>query len=234
MKTQKSISETALAAKTIKKLLSVNFKNVKFSVTSEIFSGGDAVRISWSFGPTVDQVEEITNRFKGGYFDSMNDIYEYNSDKFEVSENGDVIKQPTVKYISTSRYFVTPGEKNVYNGQAAKDAIKFLCEAFKVENHENTDLYENSTDFYSKAGNVSARLLRFASYPSDNIELTGIIRTLKDCGSIEEFYTYTFNDLSKIEKPAVIKKVSSPVKIEVPKNETKKSFFQSIFSLFTF
>lgn len=234
MKNKKSISETALAAKTIKKLLSVNFKNVKFSVTSEIFSGGDAVRISWSFGPTVDQVEEITNRFKGGYFDSMNDIYEYNSDKFEVSENGDVIKQPTVKYISTSRYFVTPGEKNVYNGQASKDAIKFLCEAFKVENHENTDLYENCTDYYSKAGNVSARLLRFASYPSDNIELTGLIRTLKDCGQIEEFYTYTFNDLSKIETPKAKKAVVAAVKVETVKVQTKRSFLSSILSFFTF
>lgn len=67
----------------------------KFSVRSESFAGGDAVRVSWENGPTVAQVDAITNKYAYGRFDSMTD-YSYS----EYTEN-----LPQAKYVTTYREF---------------------------------------------------------------------------------------------------------------------------------
>lgn len=66
-----------IAAKNIRIELKAAFKGVKFSVKSESFSGGNAIRVNWTNGPTVAQVEEITNKYKAGTFDGMTDCYNY-------------------------------------------------------------------------------------------------------------------------------------------------------------
>lgn len=238
MKTKRQPTEAAIVSKTIKKLLATNYPNVKFSVTSDNFSGGDEVRISWSFGPTTDEVENITSRFKGGYFDGMNDIYEYHQDAFEVDEKGNIVKQPTVKYISTSRYFANADEKNVYQAKSRIVATSLLCEAFGIENKETANLYPNSNDYNDQAGNVAARLLRVISYPSDQIEIVACVRTAKDCGSIEDIYTFTFNDLKQPAKAKEVKKVEAVKAKEVAPEakpvEQKQSFIKKLLAIFTF
>lgn len=84
----------AAAAAAIKEALKKEFTGVKFSVTSESFAGGDAVRIHWQDGPTVGQVEAISGQFQQGHFDGMTDMYEY-------SNNNDNL--PQVKYVTESR-----------------------------------------------------------------------------------------------------------------------------------
>ena len=82
------------AAKQIKAELKAAFPTVKFSVKSDIFTGGDAVRISYQDGPTTKQVNDIVGKFQGGSFNSMEDIYEYdNRNEF----------LPQVKYVQVRR-----------------------------------------------------------------------------------------------------------------------------------
>lgn len=91
MKTFKN--ESAQVAALIKAELKEKFPNTKFSVRSEVFAGGDAVRVSYDKGtnsPNSKDVEKITNKFQMGYFDGMTDSYEY-------TYKG---KGPTAKYIS--------------------------------------------------------------------------------------------------------------------------------------
>jgi hypothetical protein len=71
-------SSAKLAAKNIRTELKAAFPGVKFSVTSETFSGGDAVDIGWELGPTTKQVEAITGKYQEGSFNGMEDIYETN------------------------------------------------------------------------------------------------------------------------------------------------------------
>lgn len=85
-----------IAAKNIRIELKAAFKCVKFSVKSESFSGGNAIRVSWVDGPTVAQVEEITSKYRAGCFDGMTDCYEY-----EFSYWGEAFGD--AKYISASR-----------------------------------------------------------------------------------------------------------------------------------
>ena len=66
-----------IAAKNIRIELKTAFPGVKFSVTSESFSGGNAVDIRWEGWPSCDEVEKITKKYQHGYFDGMTDSYTY-------------------------------------------------------------------------------------------------------------------------------------------------------------
>ncbi|MCK5601336.1 hypothetical protein KAR91_05700 [Candidatus Pacearchaeota archaeon] len=68
------------------------FKGIKFSVRSDYSS----VNISWTDGPTSEQVEAIANRYEEGSFNGMEDIYEYNASAFNDVFGG-------VKYVFTRR-----------------------------------------------------------------------------------------------------------------------------------
>lgn len=85
-----------IAAKNIRIELKKAFPKVKFSVRSESFSGGNAIRVSWVDGPTAAQVEEITSKYRAGRFDGMTDCYDYEF-SFWCEAFGDA------KYISSSR-----------------------------------------------------------------------------------------------------------------------------------
>ena len=65
------------AAKNIRRQLKAAFPAVRFSVTSDC----NSINIRWEDGPTNDQVEDITSRYKAGHFDGMTDCYEYNHDR---------------------------------------------------------------------------------------------------------------------------------------------------------
>ena len=84
------------AAKNIRIELKRAWPGLKFSVTSERFSMGDAIRIHWTDGPTTRQVDALANKYKAGSFDGMEDIYNYTDSGFNALF-GDA------KYISTSR-----------------------------------------------------------------------------------------------------------------------------------
>ena len=66
-----------VAAKNIRTELKRAFPGVKFSVRSDSYAGGNAVRISWTDGPTSEQVEKIADKYSGGSFDGMTDCYNH-------------------------------------------------------------------------------------------------------------------------------------------------------------
>lgn len=65
--------DTAEVAKLIRRHLKTGFAGVKFSVRTSRYSGGSSIDISWTDGPTTDQVEAITRPFAGAGFDGMTD-----------------------------------------------------------------------------------------------------------------------------------------------------------------
>lgn len=64
-----------LAAKNIRTQLKVAFKGVKFSVRKAHYG---TLYINWTDGPTKEEVEAITARYKTGSFDSMQDLASIN------------------------------------------------------------------------------------------------------------------------------------------------------------
>lgn len=63
----------AEVAKLARKALRNKFPDIKFSVRSESYSGGCAIRVSWLDGPTSDEVDAVTDQFRGSRFDGMID-----------------------------------------------------------------------------------------------------------------------------------------------------------------
>lgn len=90
----KQQSNQAQAAAAIREELKTKFPGVKFSVTSEGFSMGDAVRVKWTDGPTENEVTNITAKYEYGHFNGMEDIYEYSNRRDDI---------PQTKYLTTSR-----------------------------------------------------------------------------------------------------------------------------------
>jgi hypothetical protein len=58
----------------LRKALKESFKGIKFSVKSRTYSMGASIDVRWEDGPNAAQVEAITNRFQGSYFDGMQDL----------------------------------------------------------------------------------------------------------------------------------------------------------------
>lgn len=65
------------AAKNIRRELAGRFPRVRFTVRSARFAGGDSIRVTWTDGPTTEQVDAIIGKYRAGTFDGMTDRYEY-------------------------------------------------------------------------------------------------------------------------------------------------------------
>lgn len=64
-------------SKNCKKLLQQTFPGIKFSVTLDKYSGGSTLQVRWDLGPSPAEVEPVVKPFQAGYFNGMEDIYEY-------------------------------------------------------------------------------------------------------------------------------------------------------------
>lgn len=107
-------SALIVAAKNIRAELKETYPGVKFSVRTERFN---AIRIGWTDGPNTAQVEAISNKYKSGSFNGMEDIYEYNRSDWKDAFG-------SAKYITTSR---SQSESLVASG------IAIVCNKYGVE-----------------------------------------------------------------------------------------------------
>ena len=93
---EKYIPEVTMCAKDIRAELKRELPKVKFSVKSESYSMGNAVRISWELGPTERQVKKYVDKYEAGSFDGMTDSYTYTPKQFRT--------QYSAKYVQCSRH----------------------------------------------------------------------------------------------------------------------------------
>ena len=68
----------------------------KFSVTAERFAGGNALRVSWTDGPSLSRVENIADKYQDGYFDGQTDCYNYTKSEWTEAFGA-------AKFVQTSR-----------------------------------------------------------------------------------------------------------------------------------
>lgn len=95
-KAEKSgLAEPAHSAKVLKGHLQKFFPGVKFGVTSDTFSMGCSINVSYTDGPLLQEVEAIANLFQYGRLDSYQDL--------SYSVNVDVPGCQGAKYVSVSR-----------------------------------------------------------------------------------------------------------------------------------
>ena len=96
----KTPTRAALCAKAIRKELKEHFPKSKFKVTSENYSMGDNVNVSWFNGPTSQQVNQVITKYQYGHVNSMEDIYEHSNNIEDL---------PQAKYVSPSRKLTAEG-----------------------------------------------------------------------------------------------------------------------------
>lgn len=94
MKIDKKLSTHAEAAKHIRLELKKAFPLIKFSVTSQSYSGGNSIHVEWMNGPTSDMVSGIVSKYQCGHFNGMEDIYENTNRRNDI---------PQVKYVQVRR-----------------------------------------------------------------------------------------------------------------------------------
>jgi Large polyvalent protein associated domain 29 len=63
-------AETAVE---VRHALREQFPGVKFSVRTSVYSGGAAIRVRWTGGPSVREVEAAADQFQRSDFDGMTD-----------------------------------------------------------------------------------------------------------------------------------------------------------------
>lgn len=119
-------SSSANCASAIREELKKEFTGVKFKVTSQNFSGGDSVHITWSDGPTTDEISNVTSKYQYGRFDSMTDMYEYSNSNE---------KLPQSKYVQTRR-------------EISEEVNNIVFESLKNFYSEDTKDYEIKQDCY--------------------------------------------------------------------------------------
>lgn len=94
----RELARAAKTAKVIRQELKKVFPEVKFSVTSSNFSGGDSVHISWTDGPDGDIVDRIVKKYERyAGTDYTGDYAEFRS------VDSDILGCDGAKYVQTSR-----------------------------------------------------------------------------------------------------------------------------------
>jgi hypothetical protein len=163
------LSGAALGAKNIKKELSKKFPETKFSVTSEYYSMGCSIHVSWSNGPSRAEVEKITGKYQEGHFDGMEDLYKYKDQVWTDVFGG-------AKYVSESREIT----EDVMTGIAKQIA--------EYENKTFTDLNQtfNKENGFETWREIIWKLVQ----EKDLTHFQGIKQTGCSCGLYPaEFYT---------------------------------------------
>lgn len=61
----------------LKNAFAKDYQGCKFSVRCQRGGWSTAIYVRWTDGPTREQVRDVLDAFKGGYFDAMQDMYEH-------------------------------------------------------------------------------------------------------------------------------------------------------------
>ncbi len=97
-----------LVATNIRREFKSAFSGAKFSVRTDRYG---SVRIEWTDGPTVEQVEAVTDKYSGGYFDGMEDIYRHEP-------------SPWTQVFGSAKYI---SEFRQYSPAAVMAAVEAVC-----------------------------------------------------------------------------------------------------------
>lgn len=85
----------AETAKLVRRALREAFPGVTFSVRSKSYAGGSSISVGWTDGPTERDVREVTHRFRGADFDSMQDMKVYRGSTLLANDDG---SYETIRY----------------------------------------------------------------------------------------------------------------------------------------
>jgi hypothetical protein len=107
----KAVYSGKLVAINIRRELKATFPDVKFSVRVDHYS---EVRTTWMDGPIVSEVRKIVDKYAGGHFDGMHDIYEHRDSPWTTVFG-------SAEYVTTTRN---------HSFEALTKAVEQVCKDF--------------------------------------------------------------------------------------------------------
>jgi hypothetical protein len=154
------VDSLVAAAKNMRIELARAFPGVKFSVKSRRFSGGDSIDVSWTDGPTGDQVDAIIDRYSAGSFDGMQDLYTYERSAW-TDAFGDA------KYVNSRRDASDKAVASAIRTVCAKYGVNLkqrgiepTVAAYRAGAYYSTDIMENGSDYWSLQSIISREIAR--------------------------------------------------------------------------
>lgn len=173
------------AAQNMRIELKKEWPKIKFSVKSDY----SRVNVSWTDGPTEAQVKNIIDKYQGGHFNGMEDIYEHSTDAFN-----DVFG--SVNYVFTNRDIsetlfnrAFSMLKKQYSGNIDND---FTC---TIEDWKNGKLWNVSmnTGGVSHRDNLNSYMNGITHLlPEDGYELKPSITKIADGVYNVHYYDYRY------------------------------------------
>ncbi len=168
----KIVNQAAQGAKEVKAELKKAFPTVKFNVSSKVYSGGSSIDIDWSFGPSIKEVKEISDRRQYGNFDGMTDSYNYTGAGLEVTENG-------LKEVASAKYVFENRNTKYLNSEykLRADILNIYSQIGQMRgwilNYDGSDYTPDGgwAGADDSASNLYYRAIQEMSFVSDNVEL---------------------------------------------------------------
>ena len=167
-------SSHAGAAAAIKAELQKAYPGVKFSCTSESFSMGNSVHVSWTEGPTTEQVKNISSKYEYGHFNGMEDIYEYSNSREDI---------PQAKYVSESRTI-------------KEETIKAIAENLQLLGYK-----PEAGGYRYEPENIARQIAYKTAFPNNYTSFELVKDYENSFGGIESLYKIVFQTPEE-EKPA--------------------------------
>ncbi len=123
----RKLTEAAQAAKQIKSELKKLFPKTKFSVVSDNYSMGDAVRISWTDSITQEQVNNVVRKYQYGSFDGMTDSYSNDNQRSDIAQ---------AKYVQTQRSYSDAARQSCFEELKSKWTVLENITDIDLSSHE--------------------------------------------------------------------------------------------------
>lgn len=171
LRTGKHYADRICATKNIKKELSLKYPNVKFSIKSETYSGGNSIDVTWYDGPTQKDVDSIIQKYNDHQTDETGDYRDPSNEVFNELFGG-------AKYVFSNRHM----------SDTTLNALKPWAQ----------NLFDRKDGFaQSSCGieNLIWKLVALKNIPA-NYQITGVKHTDCTCGcDISDFYELVFSEV---------------------------------------
>ncbi len=156
-------SRHALAAANIRKELKHTFPGIKFSVTSESYSGGSSIDVSWVDGVPSQYVDSIVDKYQQGSFDGYTDMY--NNDKDFDESHGSVKYTFSRREYSDASYREALANTPLYDGEEAELYINDDGTANGINTNDNS--YQQRFYAYLTKRDFTMTLEEFAQFEKE-------------------------------------------------------------------
>ncbi len=140
----------------LKKYCKENFNISKIEVSTDVFSGGDSMHVTYYAPQEIEELENFIESFEAGSYNSMEEIYEYDSKKEDIIISGHILE--TYKFVSVKH---KEGEGKTQNQPPKKETTSKEPKESIQSNSVNAEISHNT----EKNGIE----IKFPSKPSEEV-----------------------------------------------------------------